>query len=222
AFEDKAVRDEKGKVLRVLRPITGDDVRMNAVRGQYGRGFIEGVAVNAYREEPGVARDSRTETYVALKCWVDNWRWEGTPFYMRTGKRLPKRSTEIAIQFRSAPHQLFSRDAAEGLEPTALVRRSTKRARGDPSRRTCSSKGTGESGAKPSRRYDLLGGTRPRGRRGRARTDAPPARFDGTRPRAGACGRTRIGPQPRRVRRARGARPPCRQEYFRAVPAPPV
>jgi len=96
---------------------------MNAVRGQYGRGFIEGVAVNAYREEPGVARDSRTETYVALKCWVDNWRWEGTPFYMRTGKRLPKRSTEIAIQFRAAPHQLFSREASEGLEPNALVLR---------------------------------------------------------------------------------------------------
>jgi len=123
AFDDKAVRDEKVKVLRVLRPITGDDVRMNAVRGQYGRGFIEGVAVNAYREEPGVARDSRTETYVALKCWVDNWRWEGTPFYMRTGKRLPKRSTEIAIQFRAAPHQLFSREASEGLEPNALVLR---------------------------------------------------------------------------------------------------
>ena len=123
AFDDKAVRDEKVKVLRVLRPITGDDVTMNAVRGQYGRGFIEGVAVNAYREEPGVARDSRTETYVALKCWVDNWRWEGTPFYMRTGKRLPKRSTEIAIQFRAAPHQLFSREASEGLEPNALVLR---------------------------------------------------------------------------------------------------
>ena len=79
--------------------------------------------VPGYREEPGVAPDSRTETYVALKSWVDNWRWEGTPFYLRTGKRLPKQSTEIAIQFRVAPHQLFSRDALAGLEPNALVLR---------------------------------------------------------------------------------------------------
>jgi glucose-6-phosphate 1-dehydrogenase len=64
-----------------------------------------------------------TETYVALKCWIDNWRWEGTPFYVRTGKRLPKRSTEIAIQFRTAPHQLFSREASAGLDPNALVLR---------------------------------------------------------------------------------------------------
>jgi glucose-6-phosphate 1-dehydrogenase len=123
AFDDKAVRDEKVKILRALRPITGDDVAKNAVRGQYGRGFIEGVPVPAYREERGVAPDSRTETYVALKCWVDNWRWEGTPFYLRTGKRLPKRSTEIAIQFRVAPHQLFPREASAGLEPNALVLR---------------------------------------------------------------------------------------------------
>ncbi|HEV8535762.1 MAG TPA: glucose-6-phosphate dehydrogenase [Candidatus Limnocylindria bacterium] len=123
AFDDKAVRDEKVKVLRALRPIVGDDVYTSAVRGQYTRGFIEGVPVPGYREEPGVAPDSRTETYVALKCWVDNWRWEGTPFYVRTGKRLPKRSTEIAIQFRVAPHQLFSREASAGLEPNALVLR---------------------------------------------------------------------------------------------------
>ena len=81
------------------------------------------MAVPAYREEQGVAKDSRTETYVALKCFVDNWRWEGIPFYMRTGKRLPKRSTEIAIQFRVAPHQVFSREASEGLDPNALVLR---------------------------------------------------------------------------------------------------
>jgi glucose-6-phosphate 1-dehydrogenase len=123
AFDDKAVRDEKVKVLRALRPIRGADVSADAVRGQYTRGFIEGVAVPAYREEHGVPEDSRTETYVALKGWVDNWRWEGTPFYIRTGKRLPKRSTEIAIQFRVAPHKLFPREASLGLEPNALVLR---------------------------------------------------------------------------------------------------
>ena len=123
AFDDKAVRDEKVKVLRALRPIKAADVSTNAVRGQYTRGFIEGIAVPAYREEHGVPPDSRTETYVALKGWVDNWRWEGTPFYIRTGKRLPKHSTEIAIQFRLAPHQLFPREASEGLEPNALVLR---------------------------------------------------------------------------------------------------
>jgi glucose-6-phosphate 1-dehydrogenase len=123
AFDDKAVRDEKVKVMRALRRIAGDDLSMNAVRGQYTRGFIEGVPVPGYREESGVAPDSRTETYVALKLWVDNWRWEGIPFYVRTGKRLPKHSTEIAIQFRVAPHQLFSRDALAGLEPNALVLR---------------------------------------------------------------------------------------------------
>jgi len=123
AFDDKAVRDEKVKVMRALRPIGGDDLSTNAVRGQYTRGFIEGVPVVGYREEPGVAPDSRTETYVALKSWVDNWRWEGTPFYLRTGKRLPKQSTEIAIQFRAAPHQLFSREALAGLETNALVLR---------------------------------------------------------------------------------------------------
>jgi glucose-6-phosphate 1-dehydrogenase len=123
AFDDKAVRDEKVKVLRALRPIAGGDLAANAVRGQYARGFIEGVPAPGYRDEHGVASDSRTETFIALKCWVDNWRWEGTPFYMRTGKRLPKRSTEIAIQFRVAPHQLFSREASAGLEPNALVLR---------------------------------------------------------------------------------------------------
>src|SRR5207248_128228 len=123
AFDDKAVRDEKVKVMRALRRIAGEDLSMNAVLGQYTRGFIEGTPVPGYREEPGVAADSRTDTYVALKLWVDNWRWEGIPFYVRTGKRLPKQSTEIAIQFRAAPHQLFSRDALAGLEPNALVLR---------------------------------------------------------------------------------------------------
>jgi glucose-6-phosphate 1-dehydrogenase len=122
-FDANAVRDEKVKVLRAIRPIPAEAVAERAVRGQYAGGFIEGTRVRGYREEEGVAQLSETETYVALKLFVDNWRWEGTPFYLRTGKRLPKRATEIAIQFRIAPHQVFSREAAAGLEPNTLVLR---------------------------------------------------------------------------------------------------
>ena len=122
AFDANAVRDEKVKVLRALRPV-GDRLSASVVRGQYGAGYIQGAAIAGYRSEDHIAEHSETETYVALKCFVDNWRWEGTPFYLRTGKRLPKRATEIAIQFREAPHQLFSREASAGLEPNALVLR---------------------------------------------------------------------------------------------------
>ncbi|MEP7003190.1 MAG: glucose-6-phosphate dehydrogenase [Chloroflexota bacterium] len=123
AFDAKAVRDEKLKVLRAVRPIAEEDVESHVVRGQYGPGFIEGAPVRGYRDEDGVAKDSKTDTFVAIRAFVDNWRWEGTPFYLRTGKRLPKRTTEIAIQFRAAPHQVFSHEAAEGMEPNALVLR---------------------------------------------------------------------------------------------------
>jgi len=123
SFDSKAVRDEKLKVLRAIRPIGGDGVDANVVRGQYGPGFIEGAPARAYREEDGVSRTSTTETFVAIRTFIDNWRWEGTPFYLRTGKRLPKRTTEIAIQFRAAPHAVFSSEAAEGMEPNALVLR---------------------------------------------------------------------------------------------------
>ena len=120
-FEAKAVRDEKLKVLRAVRPISTDDVAAQVVRGQYAAGFVEGRRVASYRDEEAISPTSRTESFVALKAYVDNWRWEGTPFYLRTGKRLPKRATEIAIQFRVAPHQVFSRAAAEGLGPNELV-----------------------------------------------------------------------------------------------------
>ena len=123
AFDAGSVRDEKVKVLRAIRPIRPEEVSDTVVRGQYSGGFIEGTKVPAYREEDKVPTDSATETFVALKCYVDNWRWEGTPFYLRTGKRLPKRATEIAIQFRIAPHQMFSREASAGQEPNALVLR---------------------------------------------------------------------------------------------------
>jgi glucose-6-phosphate 1-dehydrogenase len=123
SFDAKSVRDEKLKVLRAIRPMAEDDVESNVVRGQYGPGFIEGTPARGYREEDGVDPRSTTETFVAIRGFIDNWRWEGTPFYLRTGKRLPKRTTEIAIQFRAAPHAVFSREAAEDLEPNALVLR---------------------------------------------------------------------------------------------------
>ncbi len=121
AFDDRSVRDEKVKVLRALRQIPPEDVGALTVRGQYGPGFIDGERVVGYRKEHGVAPDSQTETFVALKCFIDNWRWEDTPFYIRTGKRLPKRSTEIAIRFRVAPHRIFTRKASEGLDANELV-----------------------------------------------------------------------------------------------------
>ncbi len=120
-FDANAVRDEKVKVLRAIRPIGEDELAERAVRGQYAAGAIEGEPVAGYHALPEIAPESRTETFVALKLFVDNWRWEGTPFYLRHGKRLPKRATEIAIQFRAVPHHLFSAGAREGLEPNTLV-----------------------------------------------------------------------------------------------------
>jgi glucose-6-phosphate 1-dehydrogenase len=116
-FASESVRNEKVKVLRAMLTPGAKHV----VRGQYGRGHVEGVAVPAYREEPGVADDSITETYVAAKLYVDNWRWADTPFYVRVGKRLPKRETTIAIQFKPAPHPPFMKEAAEGLRPNVLL-----------------------------------------------------------------------------------------------------
>jgi glucose-6-phosphate 1-dehydrogenase len=123
AFDDRSVRDEKVKVLRALRPIAPREVAARTVRGQYIGGFIEGKPVAAYSEEAGVAKDSKTETFVAMRCFIDNWRWEGIPFYIRTGKRLPKRATEIAIRFRVAPHRIFNRGSSEGLDANELVLR---------------------------------------------------------------------------------------------------
>jgi glucose-6-phosphate 1-dehydrogenase len=115
-FDADAVRDEKVKVLRSLRAIPSE-----AVRAQYGSGFIGSTAVPAYREEHGVSPASTTETYVALKMMVDNWRWADVPVYFRTGKRLPKRVSEIAIQFRGVPHMLFKRTPADQVEPNMLA-----------------------------------------------------------------------------------------------------
>jgi glucose-6-phosphate 1-dehydrogenase len=123
AFEADAVRDEKVKVLRAIRPLEAAELSEETVRGQYASGWIDGQPVPGYREEPGVSPDSRTETYVAMRMLVDNWRWADVPFYLRVGKRLPKRTTEIAIQFNRAPHLLFGRTSAERPEPSVLVLR---------------------------------------------------------------------------------------------------
>jgi glucose-6-phosphate 1-dehydrogenase len=106
SFDAEAIRTEKAKVFRAVHPLTAADV----VRAQYDSGVIDGQTVPAYRTEPNVDPDSTVETFVALRMMIDNWRWAGVPFYLRTGKRLPKRWTEIAIRFRRAPHALF-RDA---------------------------------------------------------------------------------------------------------------
>ena len=123
AFTADAVRDEKVKVLRSVRSVATEEMAEVAVRGQYGQGFLAGQGVKAYREEAGVARDSTTETYAAVKFFIDNWRWEGVPFYLRSGKRLPERVTEIAIQFRRPPLLLFQSCPAEKVSPNVLVLR---------------------------------------------------------------------------------------------------
>ncbi len=105
-LDPESVRNEKVKVLRSLRPITGADIAKKTVRGQYARGVADGASVPGYAEEAGGA-PSNTETFVALCAHVDNWRWAGVPFYLRTGKRLPERSSEIIIQFRAVPHSIF-------------------------------------------------------------------------------------------------------------------
>jgi glucose-6-phosphate 1-dehydrogenase len=115
-----AVRDEKVKVLKSLRAMERSMVAENVVRGQYGRGFVRGDEVPAYREEPDVSPQSRIETFVSMKVHVDNWRWGGVPFYVRAGKRLAKRVTEIAIQFRKVPHTLF-RAPDGGITPNVLA-----------------------------------------------------------------------------------------------------
>ncbi len=109
-FDATEVRDEKVKVLRALRPIAAADVGRHIVIGQYGAGTVEGEAVGGYADELGQA--STTETFVALKAQVDNWRWAGVPFYLRTGKRLPERKTEIYIQFKCVPHSIFAKRGA--------------------------------------------------------------------------------------------------------------
>ncbi len=121
SFMDDAVRDEQSKILHAIQPLAPEDVLTRAVRGQYAEGSEDGQGVRGYREEPLVAPDSGTETFVALKLSIDNWRWADVPFYLRTGKRMAKRVTEIAIQFRRAPFVLFRETPVERLSPNLLV-----------------------------------------------------------------------------------------------------
>ncbi|MDE3179286.1 MAG: glucose-6-phosphate dehydrogenase, partial [Acidobacteriota bacterium] len=119
-FEASAVRDEKSKVMRAIRPIALDPLNLAAVRGQYVEGWENGQKMPAYRAEPNVSPQSTTETYAALKLYIDNWRWADVPFYLRSGKRLPKRVSEITIRFRRAPHLLFRGTSTKSIEPNTL------------------------------------------------------------------------------------------------------
>ena len=121
SFDADVVRDEQAKILRALQPMNDEEVLTRTVRGQYGEGIVKGVKMPAYRTEPMVAPDSRTETFVAMKLFIDNWRWADVPFYLRTGKALPKRTTEIVIQFKRAPFVLFRTTAVNRLEPNRLI-----------------------------------------------------------------------------------------------------
>ena len=117
SFDAEAVRAKKAEVFKAMHPLTPDD----AVRGQYGKGEIDGKACKAYRDEDGVKKDSATETFVAMRLTIDNWRWAGVPFYLRTGKRMTKRNTEIAIQFKNAPYTLFRKTPVNEMDCNWLI-----------------------------------------------------------------------------------------------------
>ncbi len=121
SFGADAVRTEKDKVLEAVIPLTGDDTRRNVVRGQYTAGIVRGQPVKAYRDAEGVAPDSMTETFVAMQLAIDNWRWADVPFYLRTGKSMTRRTTEIAIQFKRVPFALFRGTPVDTLTPNVLV-----------------------------------------------------------------------------------------------------
>jgi glucose-6-phosphate 1-dehydrogenase len=121
-FRANAVRDERAKLLRAIRRMTPDEIRLNAIPGQYGPARIGGQDVPGFRQEPGVDPQSQTDTYAAATFFVENWRWAGVPFYLRTGKRLPKRITEIAIQFNPAPLAIFEGACMDGAPNLLIVR----------------------------------------------------------------------------------------------------
>lgn len=121
SFNADEIRNKKVDVLHAIRPILPEQIHHFAVRGQYGAGWIEGEHVPGYRGEPNVTPDSATETYAAIKFFVDNWRWQGVPFYLRTGKRLPSRISEVCIQFRPVPHHSFPATAVMDWRPNRLL-----------------------------------------------------------------------------------------------------
>lgn len=121
SFEANEVRNRKVDVLNAIRRILPDQVHNYAVRGQYGKGWIEGEKVKAYRQEPDVSKTSNKETFAAVKFYIDNWRWQGVPFYMRTGKRMNETISVITIQFRPVPHQSFPLETTENWQPNRLI-----------------------------------------------------------------------------------------------------
>ena len=123
SLEAESVRDEKVKLLKSVRPLTPEDVAKQVVRGQYFAGLVAGEPRPGYRQEPKVKTDSNVETYVAMKLLIDNWRWSGVPFYLRTGKNLPASASEVRIQFRPTPHVLFAAQCGNKLDSNALTLR---------------------------------------------------------------------------------------------------
>ena len=121
SFDADEIRNKKLDLLRAVREFPEDSVREYAVRGQYGSGWIEGDEVQSYREEQQVDPESQTETFAALKVYVDNWRWQGVPFYLRTGKRLARQVSEVSIQFHVVPHQTFPFTALQNCQPNRLI-----------------------------------------------------------------------------------------------------
>jgi glucose-6-phosphate 1-dehydrogenase len=122
SLEPDSIRNEVLKVMQSLQPLREPEVPKMVIRGQYTGSTIRGICVNGYRYENGVARDSRTETYVAMKFFINNWRWGGVPFYIRTGKRLPTKVTEIVIHFKRTPHHLFQRDSTALVSNQLIIR----------------------------------------------------------------------------------------------------
>ena len=121
AFEANRLRDEKVKVLEAIAPPLLDEVAEMAVRAQYGAGVVSGAESVGYRDEPGVAPESRTETYAALRLYINNWRWAGVPFYLRTGKRMARKLTEIAVTLRPVPHIAFQGPDSDGVQPNQII-----------------------------------------------------------------------------------------------------
>lgn len=121
SFEADEIRNKKADVLHAIRPIPKDKVDKCVVRGQYGEGISGGRKAAAYRNEKDIADDSVTETFVALKLFIDNWRWQDVPFYLRTGKRLAKQSSEIVVQFRSVPHRSFPKEASADWQSSSII-----------------------------------------------------------------------------------------------------
>jgi glucose-6-phosphate 1-dehydrogenase len=123
SLDAEPIRDEKVKLLKSIRHIDPELAAKQVVRGQYFAGILDGEARPGYRQEPKVASDSNVETYVAIKLFIDNWRWSGVPFYLRTGKNLPRSASEVRIQFRPTPHVLFAAQCNQALDPNALTLR---------------------------------------------------------------------------------------------------